>query len=329
MPTITDVPAPADTADPPTCSSGAARPRSSHSASRAGSGHGRGAAVPPAGAVHVRRRDDAVPARQRRGSPDLRTWHEALRARSRGRRPAGRRRVLAVVAVLAVAGAALALRLEPSAATDTLAGRGSDTYEATERYRERFGDHSIVVLVRGELPTARAHRQPRPADRARGLPVGQQARGRAGAGRRGSPVRRAGPQRKPVQVVYGPGTFINAAVAEIQDQLQAQPQAQAAEAARAGRAARKARRRRRASRAPSSSGSRARPAQLRLRRLRPRPARSSTLRYGARAHRRAERRRPRLRLRARLRPVARGGDAEGALRLPVPHGGLGGRSRCA
>ena len=65
------------------------------------------------------------------------------------RRP---RRVLAVLAVLALAGAALALRLEPSAATDTLAGRSSDAHRATERFRERFGDHAIVVLVRGPLP---------------------------------------------------------------------------------------------------------------------------------------------------------------------------------
>ena len=41
--------------------------------------------------------------------------------------------------------------LHPSAATSTLAGRSSDTYQATERYRERFGDHAIVVLVRGPL----------------------------------------------------------------------------------------------------------------------------------------------------------------------------------
>ena len=68
--------------------------------------------------------------------------------RASARRPG---RVLAVVAVLAAVGCALALRLEPSAATDTLVGRGADTCQATERYRERFGDHSVVVLVRGEL----------------------------------------------------------------------------------------------------------------------------------------------------------------------------------
>jgi len=60
-------------------------------------------------------------------------------------------RVLAVLGVLCLAAAALASGLRPSAATSTLARGGSDTYEATERYRERFGDHAIVVLVRGPL----------------------------------------------------------------------------------------------------------------------------------------------------------------------------------
>src|SRR5918996_236066 len=64
------------------------------------------------------------------------------------RRP---RAVLAVLGLLCAGAAALALGLQPSAAVSTLAGRSSDSYQATERYRERFGDHSIVVLVRGPL----------------------------------------------------------------------------------------------------------------------------------------------------------------------------------
>ena len=44
---------------------------------------------------------------------------------------------------------------------------------------------------------------------------------------------------KPVKVVYGPGTFVNSAVGEIQDQLQLRSQQTAAQAQRAGRAARK------------------------------------------------------------------------------------------
>src|ERR671923_2772260 len=59
--------------------------------------------------------------------------------------------VLAVTAVLALGGAALALRLEPSAATETLVDQGSGTFKDTERFKRDFGDEAILVLVRGEL----------------------------------------------------------------------------------------------------------------------------------------------------------------------------------
>ena len=59
--------------------------------------------------------------------------------------------VLAAVAVLALAGLALALRLEPSASTDTLVDRGSPAFEATERFRKQFGEEPVVILVKGEL----------------------------------------------------------------------------------------------------------------------------------------------------------------------------------
>ena len=59
--------------------------------------------------------------------------------------------VLGVTAALALGGAALALRLEPSAATDTLVDRGSSTFQDTERFKHDFGDEAVVVLVRGNL----------------------------------------------------------------------------------------------------------------------------------------------------------------------------------
>jgi uncharacterized protein len=147
-------------------------------------------------------------------------------------------RVLAIVAVLAAAGCGLALRLEPSAATDTLVGRGADTFQATERYRERFGDHSVIVLVRGELSNVLLTSN---LGRLIGLegclsgnkPADQQAPG----GANGPCGRLAA--LKPVKVVYGPGTFANASAGEINDQLQARMQAKAAEADRAGKAARR------------------------------------------------------------------------------------------
>jgi uncharacterized protein len=152
------------------------------------------------------------------------------------------RRVLALVALLCAAGTALALGLQPSAATSTLAGRSSDAYQATERYRERFGDHAIVVLVRGPLEQLVLTEN---LGRLLGLegclsgnrPEGSEVPG----GERGPCAELA--RTKPVQVVYGPGTFINSAVGELQDQLKAQLEANAADARRAAAAARRVARR--------------------------------------------------------------------------------------
>ena len=59
------------------------------------------------------------------------------------------------VGLLAVAGGALALRLKPTAATDTLVGRGSASFAATERLHQRFGDDAVYVLVREPVTAAR------------------------------------------------------------------------------------------------------------------------------------------------------------------------------
>ena len=46
--------------------------------------------------------------------------------------------VLGLTAVVALAGAALALRLEPSASIDTLVDRGSESFKETERFKQDF-----------------------------------------------------------------------------------------------------------------------------------------------------------------------------------------------
>jgi hydrophobe/amphiphile efflux-3 (HAE3) family protein len=152
-----------------------------------------------------------------------------------GRRPG---RVLAVVVVLVVAGGVLALRLEPSAATSTLVGKGSAEYQATERYRERFGDHSIIVLVRGELSNLLLTSNLNRLIGLEGCLSGNTPQGATPSGGSRSPCGRL-TAAKPVQVVYGPGTFINAAVGEIDDQVKAQLQSKAAEAKQAAAAARR------------------------------------------------------------------------------------------
>ena len=108
--------------------------------------------------------------------------------------------------------------------------------------------------------------RPQPADRPRGVPVGQHAGGRDAVRGEGLAVRAAARRRKPVQVVYGPGTFINSAVGEIHDQLQAQlktqggrrrsrrPRAARKLAAGRGRARRRSSRRARRPRRSSTRG---------------------------------------------------------------------------
>ncbi len=155
--------------------------------------------------------------------------------RAAARRP---RAVLAVAAVAALAGAALALRLEPSAATSTLAGKGSAASRATERYRERFGDHAIVVLVHGDLAQLVLTENLGRLLRLEGCLSGNKPAGTPAPGGPRSPCAQLA-QTKPVQVVYGPGTFVNSAVGEIQDRLRARLRTKAAQAARAADAARK------------------------------------------------------------------------------------------
>jgi hydrophobe/amphiphile efflux-3 (HAE3) family protein len=150
------------------------------------------------------------------------------------RRP---RRVLALLAVLCAGSAALALDLHPSAATSTLVGRSSDTYQATERYRERFGDHAILVLVRGPLQQLVLTDNLGRLLALEGCLSGNKpADGEAPGGASGPCAELA--KTKPVQVVYGPGTFINSAVGEIQDQLARRLDAKGAEAKKASAAAR-------------------------------------------------------------------------------------------
>jgi uncharacterized protein len=155
--------------------------------------------------------------------------------RASARRPG---RVVAVVAALAAVCAVLALTLHPSAATDTLVNRSSDAYGATERYRERFGEQSVVVLVRGDVSNLVLTKNLNTLVGLEGCLSGNKpADAPAPGGERSACAALA--KTKPVKVVYGPGTFVNSAVGEIQQQLQVRSQQTAAQAQRAGRAARR------------------------------------------------------------------------------------------
>jgi uncharacterized protein len=121
---------------------------------------------------------------------------------------------LGVTALLALGGAALALRLEPSAATDTLVDRDSDSFKATERFKRDFGDEAVVVLVRGELSNTVLT-----PDLGRVLRLEGCLSGNVPDTKRGlkalPPVCREIAELKPAKVVFGPATFINTAVNRI------------------------------------------------------------------------------------------------------------------
>jgi hydrophobe/amphiphile efflux-3 (HAE3) family protein len=156
--------------------------------------------------------------------------------------------VLAVTLLLALGGAALALRLEPSAATDTLVSGSSDSYRATERFQRDFGEEAVVVLVKGELS-----RTVLTDDilRVLGLEGCLAGNGTPKALRRAIAQNRRDPDLglppvcrelaglHPAQAVYGPGTFVNTVVNRVSDEITSRLAAGERTARRAGRAARR------------------------------------------------------------------------------------------
>ena len=144
--------------------------------------------------------------------------------------------VLTVTGFLALGGAALALRLEPSAATDTLVDRGSDSFKATERLKRDFGDEAVLVLVKGDLT-----RTVLTSDLGRVLRLEGCLSGNVPEqGLRKLPaVCREIADLDPAKVVYGPGTFINTAASQIADEFARRQRANQGQARKAAEAARR------------------------------------------------------------------------------------------
>jgi uncharacterized protein len=141
--------------------------------------------------------------------------------------------VVTIVAVLALLGLLMALRLDPNGSPSTLADSGASASKATEELHDKFGDEPIVVLVRGKLTGMLLTQD-----------VGQLL-GLEGCISGNAPPRAKAPapvcaefaKRKPIEVVYGPGTFINDAATRILDQLGLDQRSRAVQARRAARAA--------------------------------------------------------------------------------------------
>jgi hydrophobe/amphiphile efflux-3 (HAE3) family protein len=122
--------------------------------------------------------------------------------------------VLALTAVLALAGVALALRLEPDAGIDTLVGKHTESYAATASYRARFGDDPIIVLVRGDLTKLLLTQDLERLIGLEGCIAGNTPASVTPAGGAGGPCARLR-RTRPVKIVFGPGTFINEATRQL------------------------------------------------------------------------------------------------------------------
>ncbi len=134
------------------------------------------------------------------------------------------RRPLAVgllVTVLALAGAALALRLSPTTASKTLVGSSSASYQATEREHQLFGEDAVYVLVRGSVSKLVLNSDLERLIALEGCLGGNVPKGATPVGGWSGPCGRLGKSR-PAKVVFGPGTFINESVRQIGDQYNAQ-----------------------------------------------------------------------------------------------------------
>src|SRR5919199_6404123 len=149
--------------------------------------------------------------------------------------------VLAAVGVLALAGGVLALRLSPSADTDTLVNRSSGAFKSTERFKRDFGDEPVIVLIKGDLQRTILTPDLGHVLRLEGCLSGN-VRGKALAGL--PKVCTSIAKLKPARVVFGPATFINTAVGQIQDEFVRQRQVKAIEAQQAAEIARRQTKRR-------------------------------------------------------------------------------------
>jgi predicted RND superfamily exporter protein len=146
------------------------------------------------------------------------------------RRP---RLVIVVAIVLGLAGAALALRLKPTAATSTFVSSSSSEYRDTQGFYENFGEEPVEVLVKGDLQQLVLSED---LQRLVGLegclsgnvPVAALAREGGVNGPCGKLA-----HGHPVKVVFGPGTFVNEAADQIDEQLASQSKQAEAQAKQA------------------------------------------------------------------------------------------------
>ncbi|MBV8948619.1 MAG: MMPL family transporter [Solirubrobacterales bacterium] len=139
---------------------------------------------------------------------------------------------LVIVLALALGGAALALRLQPDTGSDTFVSRSSSSFQATVDDQRHFGGDPVVILIREPLRDLVETKDLGTVSQLEACLAGQvvvpnqqlQAFTPAPPGAQapyGGPNSPCGKLMKarPAQVVYGPATFLNRAVAAVNEQV--------------------------------------------------------------------------------------------------------------
>src|SRR5919201_1294649 len=132
--------------------------------------------------------------------------------------------------LLALIGAVAALRLEADRSPNSLVDRGSETYAATQRFYDDFGDEPVEILVKGDLRGLLLT-----SNLGRLLALESCLSGKAPGGQvfsnQPAPAPCAAIARlKPSAVVFGPATFLNQFAIQATKLLGAQSQASLAKA---------------------------------------------------------------------------------------------------
>ena len=150
-------------------------------------------------------------------------------ARAAASRPAV---TLGIVLALALCGGALALRLQPNTSSDTFVNSSSPEYQASLDDNQHFGGDPVVILIREPLTDLVETKDLATVSQLEACLAGQvvvanqqlQAFTPAPTGSAtpyggwGSPCGKL-MKAKPAQVVYGPGTFLNRAVAAVNTEI--------------------------------------------------------------------------------------------------------------
>jgi hypothetical protein len=155
---------------------------------------------------------------------------------------------IGIVVALAIGGGMLALGLRPSAGIDTFVSSSSAGYKATADDQRHFGDDAVVILIRESLPNLVETKDLGTLTQLEACLAGQyvvanstvqaftpvEAGSHAAYGGENSPCGHIMRSRV-TQVVYGPGTFLNRAVAAVNTGIKSQVSAasQATKAAEA------------------------------------------------------------------------------------------------